>query len=522
MNIHGRSLIAGKRSVSTTRTFAAMDPTNGATLEPLFQVATPEDVDAAVAAATLATGALADPDLRRRFLNSIAEELERRRDALVERATRETALPAARINGELGRTTGQLRLFAEVAAEGSWVDARLDTAEPNRQPIPKPDVRSMLVPLGPVAVFGASNFPLAFSVAGGDSASAWAAGNPVIVKAHASHPGTSELVGNAVMTAAQTLGLPGGVFSLLFDDAHEVGVALTRHPGIRAVGFTGSRGGGVALSQIAAARPRPIPVFAEMGSVNPLVILPGALHDNTETLAAQLFASCSMGVGQFCTTPGLVFVPVGDDGDAFVAHLGNLAQQAKLHAMLSVGSAAAYHKSSEDLHSRGVRLLGVGHSEAQVAAGSARVWETDLPTLTQHPGLQDEIFGPCTLVVRWSTFDALVTFLSTLEGQLTATVHASDDEVEHLAPLWQALAEHAGRLLFGGFPTGVEVGPAMVHGGPFPATTDASTTSVGTRAIRRFARLLALQNAPQLLLPPELRDGNPRRIWRMVDGAMSK
>lgn len=494
-----------------SRNFHAIQPGTGEALEPAFAVSSAAEVDAAVEAATV--DALADAETRAAFLDAIAVELESNADAIVERAGLETALPEARLRGELGRTTGQLRLFAEVAREGSWVDARIDTADPGRQPLPKPDVRSMLVPVGPVAVFGASNFPLAFSVAGGDSASAWAAGNPVIVKAHPAHPGTSQLVGEAVDRAARACELEAGVFSLLFDDGHEVGAQLVAHPKVKAVGFTGSQAGGLALARIAAGRDEPIPVFAEMGSVNPVVILPGAL-DDVDGLAAGLASSCTLGVGQFCTNPGLVFVPEGDAGDRLVERVGEQERAVALPPMLTAGIAEAYDEGSRRLIEAGARLVAEGDS----GMTPARVFEVEVGKL-EGP-LLEELFGPSTLLVRYRSTDALVACIDTLEGQLTATLHATDaDDVD---AVWQALSKRVGRILFGGYPTGVEVNHAMVHGGPWPATTDGATTSVGTRAIRRFARLLAFQNAPEALLPAELRDGNPCGIWRLVDGEFRK
>jgi NADP-dependent aldehyde dehydrogenase len=496
------------------REFHAVNPASGENLEPTFGVSSASELEGAVAAASSAVDALADPEIRATFLERVADEIEIAADTIVERAGRETALPEARLRGELARTTGQLRLFADVVREGSWVDARIDRADPDRTPAPRPDVRSMMIPVGPVAVFGASNFPLAFSVAGGDSASAWAAGNPVIVKAHPAHPGTSRLVGDAIERALVATELPGGVFGLLFDDGHQVGIQLVQHPGIKAVGFTGSQAGGLALARLARERPEPIPVFAEMGSVNPVVVLPDALADSVEEIATGLFGSCTLGVGQFCTNPGLVFVPEGSRGDALVARLGELAAAAELPAMLTAGIAENYERCSEALGERGARLVAEG------AGTAARIFECELDAVTKHPDLLAEVFGPSTLVVRWSEPGRLIRCIETMDGQLTATLHASesDDSDE----IWRALAGRSGRVLFGGYPTGVEVNHAMVHGGPWPATSDGASTSVGTRAIRRFARPLAYQNAPESLLPPELREDNPRGIWRLVDGDFTR
>ena len=494
------------------RNFRAVNPATGTPLDPEFSLASPAEIDAAAQAAGAAVDALQDPEARAAFLDGVATELDASADSIVARAQLETALPEARLRGELGRTTAQLRLFAQVAREGSWVDARIDTADPERTPIPKPDVRSMLVPLGPVIVFGASNFPLAFSVAGGDTASAWAAGNPVIVKAHPAHPGTSQIVGECIERARASCRLPSGVFALLFDDGHRVGTQLVQHPAVKAVGFTGSRAGGLAIARAASDRPTPIPVFAEMGSVNPVVILPDAIRRSADAIADGLFGSCTLGVGQFCTNPGLVFVPAGKDGDSFVTHLGERFKKADLPPMLTEAIAANYLRRSSRLTELGARLV----SEAAAGATNARLYEVDAHVITTRPELAEEVFGPATLLVRYDDPADLDAAIDVLGGQLTATLHAGEsDEVE---PVWRSLTRCAGRVLFGGYPTGVEVNHAMVHGGPYPATTDPSTTSVGTRAVRRFARLVAFQNAPQSLLPQELRDENPRGVWRLVNG----
>jgi NADP-dependent aldehyde dehydrogenase len=491
--------------------FRAINPFTGEALEPAFAVTSGGEVDELVRAA--ATDALADAGARAGLLEAVANEIEADADAIIERAGLETALPEARLRGELARTTGQLRVFAQVASEGSWVDARIDTADSTREPLPKPDVRSMLVPIGPVVVFGASNFPLAFSVAGGDTASAWAAGNPVIVKVHPAHPGTSRLVGKSIVRAIAKCGLDDGVIGLAYDDGHEVGTQLVSHPGVKAVGFTGSQSGGLALAKLAASREVPIPVFAEMGSINPVVVMPGALVDSGDGLAGGLIGSCTLGVGQFCTNPGLVIVPAGGPGDALVERMAELVRAADLPPMLTPGITETYQSGSARLVDAGARLVAEGASGTK-----ARLFEIGLDAL--EPALLQEVFGPSTLVVRYDDVDTLVAAIRSLEGQLTATLHAGPDD--QVAEIWSALSDRVGRILFGGYPTGVEVNHSMVHGGPWPATTDGSTTSVGTRAIRRFARLLAFQGAPQELLPPELRDGNPRGISRLVDGKFER
>ncbi len=423
----------------------------------------------------------------------------------------ETALPEARLRGELARTTGQLRLFAGVAEDGSWVDARIEHADPARTP-PKPDLRSMLRPLGPVAVFGASNFPLAFSVAGGDTASALAAGCPVVVKAHPAHPGTSEIAGRALARSVAACGLPAGTFALLFDDGHAVGTALVQHPAIAAVGFTGSQRGGLALVDAAARRAVPIPVYAEMGSVNPVFVLPGALAAHGPRLGLAHAASVTLGVGQFCTNPGLVFVPPG--AELFIEALAAALAQGAAAPMLTEGIGHAYRAGVEHLRSTpGVTAPG------EVLPGAApAVFTTDAATFRAHPHLAEEVFGPVTLVVACASVDEMEVLAQGLAGQLTATLHAGAGDEPAAARLAAVLEGKAGRLLFGGVPTGVEVGHAIVHGGPFPATSDGRSTSVGTRALLRWVRPVCWQDAPEALLPDALREAAPAGMRRWVDG----
>jgi NADP-dependent aldehyde dehydrogenase len=511
----GLSFVAGARAPAGARTFVATDPATGRSLPTEFHAATPADVDAAVRAASEAFPRYAAtlPTARATFMREIAAALEAADDAIVARAERETALPEARLRAEIRRTADQLRLFATLVCEGAWVDARIDLGDPARKPVPKPDVRSMRVPIGPVVVFGASNFPLAFSVAGGDTASALAAGNPVIVKAHPAHPGTSEIVAAIVCDTARRCDLPPGTFSLLFDDGHDVGRALVRHPRVRAAAFTGSRAGGEALLKIAAARPEPIPVFAEMSSVNPVFVLAGALAERGESLAAGLHASFTLSVGQMCTKPGVVLVPDGAAGDAFVERLADATRRAPAGVMLTARIAGAYEEGLRAWHERGA---------TRIASGSgAALFATRVSTVIADRALLTEVFGPCALVVRYDRGEELIDFAQALEGQLTATIHASAGDLARCAPLVSRLAAKVGRLVFGGFPTGVEVGDAMVHGGPYPATSDGRTTSVGTRAIERFTRLVAYQDCPSALLPEELRDANPRGVTRLVNGAAS-
>ncbi len=439
-------------------------------------------------------------------------------DTLVARASLETALPAARIESERGRTCFQLRLFADLVKEGSWVEARIDLPDPNRLPVPKPDLRSMLVPLGPVAVFCASNFPLAYSVAGGDTASAFAAGCPVIVNAHPAHPGTAELVGLAVADAVKSCGLPEGVFSLLFSGDYEIGQALVRHPEIKAVGFTGSRTGGRALMDIAAARPEPIPMYCEMGSVNPTFILPGALAERTAEIAAGLHASFTLGGGQFCTKPGLVILAESPSLPEFTAKMEALTSETAQATLLTPGIKANYEKGIDKRADK----VGAGKTATEGQAVTATVFQTSGEDFLKEPELADEIFGPTTLLIATGTKEQLFEVARSLEGQLTAAVFGSEDDLAEFADLIAILETKAGRLIFNGFPTGVEVGNAIVHGGPYPATSDSRSTSVGTRAPSRFCRLVCYQGFPQNALPEELRDENRGGIWRMIDGRFSK
>lgn len=518
-DLEGASIIEGTTAARGSRSFQAVDPATGQTLEPLFYAASENDLERACQLAVDAFDVYGQTTWKTRaaFLRAIAEGLEASGSAIVDRAHAESALPLPRLQGELGRTCYQLSLFAEVVEEGSWVDARIDTADPTRTP-PKPDVRSMRRPLGPVVVFGASNFPLAFSTAGGDTASALAAGNPVIVKAHAAHPGTSELVGRAIAAAVNRSGLPPGTFALLFDDGVTVGQALVKHPAIRAVGFTGSRRGGEALMRLATSRPCPIPIYAEMGSVNPLVIFPGALRERASAIAEGLHASFTLGVGQFCTNPGVVFVAAGAEGDAFVELLAERTRATPAGAMLTTAISTAYVDGVAALRDRGAKRIAGGNAGNYAACGEASLWQVEASRVLDEPRLLDEVFGPNTLVVRYMNVAELDDLIGKLEGQLTATVHALPEELREHEVLLQHLACKAGRLVANQFPTGVDVNDAMVHGGPFPATSDGRSTSVGTHAIERFTRYVAYQNWPDDAFPEELRAANPRKIWRLVNG----
>jgi NADP-dependent aldehyde dehydrogenase len=460
------------------------------------------------------------------FLDAIASEIEGLGDALIERAVLESGLPTARLSGERGRTTGQLRMFAKLIREGSWVDARINPALPDRQPLPRPDLRRMLVPLGPVVVFGASNFPLAFSVAGGDTASALAAGCPVVFKAHPSHPGTSSLVGQAITAAAKKTGMPDGVFSLLHAD-NTVAQELVAHPAIKAVGFTGSRAGGLALLKIANERPEPIPVYAEMSAVNPVVVLPGAIQENAVKVAEGLAASVTLGVGQFCTNPGLVFLLDSPQTELFLETVAEKIRASAPATMLNAGICQNYQRGVQ--HNRvipGVHVLAESEVEANEdkTEGRPTILTTTAPFFLCSPSLSEEIFGPSSVIIVCKTEAELADCLQTLDGQLTATLYATSAEISQSSFDWVTLLQaKVGRLLFGGYPTGVEVSEAMTHGGPFPATTDGGrSTSVGTGAILRFVRPFTYQSFPDALLPLALQDANPLGIWRNIDGVMTK
>lgn len=520
--MQGLSFIAGDRGGKFGQSFRAMNPATGEPLDPPFFEATVTEFDRACAAAGQAFeifGRMSDR-ARARFLKAIADRIEGL-EQLVARGQLETGLPQARLEGERARTCGQLRLFAAMLEEGSWVDARIDHAQPDRQPLPKPDVRSMRRPLGPVTVFCASNFPLAFSVAGGDTVSALAAGCPVVVKAHHAHPGVSELVGDAVVAAVADCDLPAGTFSLIYGAGRTVGQALASHPRIKAVGFTGSRAAGRALMKTAAARPEPIPVYAEMSSVNPVFLLAGALRERGAQIAAGLHSSVTLGVGQFCTNPGLVFLPVGAAGEEFRAKLVELMSATPSCPMLHHGIRAAYG-DGVNRNASNSRVETLVHPSADAGPGNshagAALFLTSVAALAADPTLAEEIFGPATLLVAYRDHEELLGAIEGLEGQLTATVHAAPTEIEAAEKLCAALEQKAGRLLLNGFPTGVEVCHAMVHGGPYPATSDGRSTSVGTLAVQRFTRQVAWQNCSDALLPPALQEANPLGIHRLVDG----
>ncbi|MGB7264931.1 MAG: aldehyde dehydrogenase (NADP(+)) [Terracidiphilus sp.] len=527
LNLQGNSIVNGESRAAAGTAFYGFDPATGARLDPVYHCASIEDLRFAadLAEEAFATfGKLSGRDTAG-FLRHIAAGIEAIVPELVERAHRETALPEARLKGESARTIHQLRLFAQVVEEGSWVNARIDPAQPDRTPLPRSDIRSMMRPLGPVAVFGASNFPLAFSVAGGDTAAAFAAGNPVIVKAHHAHPGTSEMVGQVIARSVKECGLPPGVFALLFGAGSEIGAALVDHPKVKAVGFTGSLAAGKALMQRAAARPEPIPCFMEMSSVNPVFVLPEALRTRGAQIASGLFGSFTLGVGQFCTKPGLVFLPRNADADALIAELkGQVVKKAVVSPMLTEGISKSYRSGVA-----GRQAKSAVETVAQAAPNGAKisyavpvVMQIGADELLREPELATEVFGPSTLVIRYDSREELIELARSLEGQLTATLHASEADLAAFADLIAILEQKAGRLVVNGFPTGVEVCHAMVHGGPYPATSDSRATSVGTYSIYRFVRPVCFQDFPQAALPDELKSENPLGIWRMVDGQFTR
>ncbi|WP_036167572.1 aldehyde dehydrogenase (NADP(+)) [Massilia sp. 9096] len=522
MQINGEMIIGRRIVRGSAGNVRAYDPAKHATLEPEFGIATADDLAAACALAGDAFDAYRNLPLeqRARFLETIADRIMDIGPLLLERAGQESGLPPARLEGERGRTCNQLRLFAKVVRDGHFLEATLDSALPQRTP-PRPDLRMRKIGLGPVAVFGASNFPLAFSVAGGDTASALAAGCPVVVKAHNAHLGTSELVAKAIRQAAEECGMPEGVFSMVIGEGYQIGLDLVTHPAIKAVGFTGSRQGGLALVKAAAARKEPIPVYAEMSSINPFYLLPNALAAGGQKLAQGFVDSLTMGVGQFCTNPGLVIALAGEQFDAFRSAAAQALGVKPAGTMLTAGIHQAYSSAvSKRSGIAGVQLVGQGSAEGQGCAAQAALYQTDAATFLANPDLEEEIFGPASLMIACRDEAELLAVTEHVEGQLTATLHATPEDRAVAAKLLPILERKAGRILFNGFPTGVEVSYAMVHGGPFPATSDSRTTSVGATAIERFLRPVCYQDVPAELLPVELGDANELGLTRLVDGQL--
>ncbi|WP_146586046.1 aldehyde dehydrogenase (NADP(+)) [Puniceibacterium confluentis] len=498
---HGNHLIAGEW-ITSGQTFAS-EPANGPAHE--FSVGTVDLVNAACEAAEEAfwTYGYTSREERAAFLDAIADEIEARADAVTEIGTQETGLPEARLQGERGRTTGQLRLFATHIRDGAYLDVRHDAALPERKPLPRPDMYMMQRPIGPVAVFGASNFPLAFSTAGGDTAAALAAGCPVVVKGHSAHPGTGEIIAEAILAAIESCKMPKGVFSLIQGGRRDVGTALVQHPLIKAVGFTGSLGGGRALFDLCAQRPEPIPFFGELGSVNPMFVLPAAATARGAEIGTGWAGSLTMGAGQFCTNPGIAVIEKGAAGDAFVAAAKAALAQVGPQVMLTDGIAQAYRDGTARFDGRNaVAPLLVNENEGRTAKPA--LYETDAANYLQDHALGEEVFGPLGLVVRVDSAEDMIPLAKGFEGQLTATLQLDAADAALARKLLPVLERKAGRVLANGFPTGVEVSDTMVHGGPYPASTNFGATSVGTLSIRRFLRPVCYQNIPADVLPADL------------------
>ncbi len=522
MTLTGKNILGNSLSGEGVIIFHTDNPATGKRLEPGFHEASEKEIRMAVEKAAEAFQEYRNKSGNEKadFLEAIAEEVVALDGELISRCMEETGLPEARLKGERGRTVSQLKLFADYIREGSWTEARIDHADPSRTP-PKPDIRSLQKALGPVGIFGASNFPLAFSVAGGDTTSALAAGCPVVFKAHAAHPGTCEMVGMAITKAARSTGMPEGTFSMLHGKSTVVGLAIVRHPDIKAIGFTGSYRGGKALFDVANSRPVPIPVYAEMGSTNPVFILPEAMRQRKENIAKELAASVTLGVGQFCTNPGLVFYEP-DEEKTFTRSLSKVLEETAPGVMLTSYIQEAYHAGVAKLSkTKGVNTLVKGKA-TQGAYAPAYLFESNAETFLGDRSLEEEVFGPSTFAVSVDNRNQLMQIARQLGGHLTATIHATGNDLKEYAALIGILEQKVGRLIINGYPTGVEVTHAMIHGGPFPATTDSRSTSVGTDAIKRFARPICYQNFPQYLLPDELKDGNPLNIRRMVNGKWEK
>jgi 2,5-dioxopentanoate dehydrogenase len=524
MELKGLSYLGAQRGSHTTSSFHAVNPQTGAVLPPVYHSATIAELNEAVryAAEAFPVYSQLPGKVRAAFLRRIADSLDAHAPALVERAHLETALASTpRLTGEAARTSNQLRAFAALIEEGSWVQARIDPALPDRKPLPRADIRSMLRPLGPVAVFGASNFPLAFSVAGGDTASALAAGCPVVVKAHPAHPGTSELVAAIITEAVTAESLPPGVFTVLFDAGIEIATALVQHPEIKAVAFTGSLHGGRALMDLAAARPQPIPCFTEMSSGNPVFVLPSALRKGPAELAKNLFGSVTLGAGQMCTKPGIVLVPEAEEGPAFLGELKSLVEQSQPFTLLTAGIAREYARATT-ARSGQIPIAASGPVPEASHAAESKLFTVGLDQLLAQPELTEEIFGPDTLLVSCDSTAEYLSAARALDGHLTASIFGDEADLIAHRELVQLLEQKAGRLIVNGFPTGVEVTHAMVHGGPYPSTSDPRFTSVGTQAIYRFAKPVCYQNFPDALLPAELQAANPIGIHRLIDGKPEK
>ncbi|MEP6849355.1 MAG: aldehyde dehydrogenase (NADP(+)) [Acidobacteriota bacterium] len=521
MNLNGLNFLGRTRTGNGNVIFRAVNPATGDNLAPDYFEATIDEINEAVLKANEAFQKyrIKSGQEKAILLETIAEEITALGDDLIKRCCNETGLPEARIIGELGRTIKQLNLFAQLLRESSWVDARIDTAIPARQPIPKPDIRSLQKPLGAVGIFGASNFPLAFSVAGGDTVSALAAGCTVVVKAHPAHPGTCEMIAAAFQKAIEKSDLPDGIFSMVQGSSVEVGMAIVKHPLIKAIGFTGSFKGGKAIFDAAVRREEPIPVYAEMGSTNPVFILPNTLQKNGETIAKGLAGSVTLGVGQFCTNPGIVVIQNSDDSQIFQRQLAKNIQDVDAGVMLTSEIQEAYGSGIATLAEQsGVELITSGANKNEPNHAAAHLLKTSAAYFLSNGLLQEEVFGPSTLAVEANSREELLKIAQNLSGHLTATIFGTEEDFKNFGELISILEQKVGRLIINGFPTGVEVCDSMVHGGPFPATTDCRTTSVGTAAITRFTRPVCYQNFPDSLLPDELKNNNPLGVRRIING----
>jgi NADP-dependent aldehyde dehydrogenase len=511
--------------MSNASTFFAINPATNEKLNGEYTNLSESQINSVVEKAQLAFDIYRKKDKESiaQFLECIGQEILNLGDALIERCHLETALPLARLQGERGRTVGQLNLFASVVREGSWVDARIDTAIPDRLPLPKSDIRHLLLPIGPIAVFGASNFPLAFSVAGGDTASALASGCPVIVKGHKAHPGTSEMIAHAIAIAIKKCEMPEAVFTLIHGSTNEVGEVLVKHPLIKAVGFTGSHKGGKALFDIANARPEPIPVFAEMGSTNPVFILPGAINERAIEIANGLAGSITQGVGQFCTNPGLCFVAESSNKNQFYTQLIAKISEVPAGVMLTSDIKKSYENGVQKTNSiNKVDQISSGLASDNPNTVNSSIFRTSIGNYFQNEILADENFGPSSVLVDADTKDQILNAAKNLNGHLTATVIGTEQDLQSYKELFDILELKVGRVLINGYPTGVEVCHSMVHGGPYPATTAPQSTSVGTNAIKRFVRPVCFQDFPDTLLPLAIRKDNPLKIWRLVNGVLEK
>ncbi|MCM5704226.1 aldehyde dehydrogenase (NADP(+)) [Larsenimonas salina] len=522
MQLTGELLIGQTAVKGSQKTVKAINPATGESLEPGYPGGTRAEVDHACELAWAAFDAFRETSLedRARFLETVADEIEAVGDQITERGVQETGLPEARLNGERGRTCNQLRLFARVVRDGEWLDVRVDPAKPDRAPMPRADLRQRHIALGPVAVFGASNFPLAFSVAGGDTASALAAGCPVIVKAHGAHPGVSELVGRAIQSAVAKCNLPEGVFSLLYGSGRDIGTALVTDSRIKAAGFTGSRQGGLALWKAAQERAEPIPFYAEMSSINPVFLMADKLEREAQALGEAFIGSLNMNAGQFCTNPGLVVAVKGEALETFKRSAVAALDNAAANTMLTPGIHEAYVEAVKALDaSNTAERLGQGPAGEGENACQAGLFATSAQHFINDETLSQEVFGSTSLIIECDSLDEVTQVAEHLEGQLTATLQMSDSDHADVKALLPTLERKAGRILVNGWPTGVEVCDAMVHGGPFPATSDTRTTSVGTAAIHRFLRPVCYQSLPDALLPDALKESNPLGVRRLVDGS---